>query len=78
MKQSKKFYDYDWKQLEAVILYNSEIEKNISEIKKQFKYLVFECGYGSNTSMGLLELFNNSYKNSDLIDAIYNYRLKNI
>jgi len=74
-KQSKKFYDYYWQDLEAVILYSSEIEKNISEIKKQFKYLVFECGYGCNISMRLLKLFNNSKTNLDLIENIKIYRL---
>ena len=75
-KQSKKFKNYDWKQLEGVILYGSNYVKDIKEIKQQFKYLIFENGYGCEISMRLLKVFKYDESNLKFINHIEEYRKK--
>ena len=74
-KSSKKFKDYDWEQLEGVILYGSDYVKNIKEIRMQYTYLIFEAGYGCDTSMRLLTLFRDCKSNDCFIKKIEEYRL---
>jgi len=75
-KQSKKFKNYDWEQLEGVILYNSNYKKDIKEIRMQYKYLIFEAGYGCDTSMRLLEVFRDCKSSDCFINHIEEYRKK--
>lgn len=72
-KQSNKFRNYNWEQMEGVILYSNNIETDLSEIKKQIKYLIFEAGYGCGISMKLIKLV----EEKNIIEAIKIYRYKN-
>lgn len=69
-KQSNKFRNYDWEQMEGVILYSDNIKTNLPEIKKQIKYLIFEHGYGCDISMRLIKLV----EEKNIIEAIKIYR----
>jgi len=73
-KQSIKFKDYDWEQLEGVILYSSNYKKNIKDIKQQFTHLIFEAGYGCNTSTRLLKFFKYDESNNCFIKHFEEYR----
>ena len=77
-KQSIKFKDYDWEQLEGVILYGSNYVKDIKEIKQQFTHLIFEAGYGCETSMRLLEVFKHYESDKLFIKYIEEYRSKKV
>jgi len=73
--KNNKFEDYNWKQLEGVILYDKNYKKDIKDIKKQFTYLIFEAGYGCVTSMRLLKIFKFDESNKFFIKHIEEYRI---
>jgi len=81
-KESIEFKGYDWEQFEKVILYSLNYKINIKGIRKQYKYLIFECGYGCDISMRLIKHFeyrDDSIKSDNrFIRFIEDYRLQKL
>ena len=81
-KESIEFKGYDWEQFERVILYSSNYRKSIKGIRKQYKYLIFECGYGCDISMRLIKHFDDcgdsSRSDNRFIRFIEDYRLQKL
>jgi len=73
---NNKFKGYDWEQFEGVILYSSLYKKHIKDIRSQYTYLIFECGYGCDISKRFIGIFNDCKSNDCFIKAIEKYRNK--